>query len=250
MSAATTATVARPGPDLAPGPTPSGGNGCHDGAGNAIGSAGRARVGPRRIHVSSPITPIISSLYRVGAPERLGHDGHPLGGTRRWTISARPAQRGQILPLFALALTALVLGAAVVVDGGYGFAQRRGTQNAADFAAMAGTRIVGEKLTGNPPGAGTAGERRRPRSESVLDAHDAQLVSARYVDEDGLALGNVVGAGSIPNDAFGVVVEARTNWRPFLLGVIGVVDWAGVVAGDGRDARQEPRRRRPAGRDR
>jgi uncharacterized membrane protein len=58
-------------------------------------------------------------------------------------------QRGQILPLFALALTALVLGAAVVVDGGYAFAQRRATQNAADFAAMAGTRIVGEKLAGS-----------------------------------------------------------------------------------------------------
>ena len=33
-------------------------------------------------------------------------------------------------------------------------------------------------------------------------------------------------AGSIPNDAFGVVVEARTDWQPFLLGVIGVVDWS------------------------
>jgi hypothetical protein len=138
--------------------------------------------------------------------------------------SDRTQRRGQILPLFALALTALVLGAAVVVDGGYGLAQRRETQNAADFAAMAGTRIVGEKLTGHPPGAGTAANV-HAAIESVLTAHDAQLVSAQYIDEDGLALGNVVGAASIPSDAFGVVVEARTNWRPFLLGAIGVVDW-------------------------
>ena len=133
-------------------------------------------------------------------------------------------QRGQILPLFALALTAVVLGAAVVVDGGYGYAQRRATQNAADFAAMAGTRIVGQKLTGRPPGSGTAANV-QASIQSVLDAHEADLVSAQYVDEAGLALGNVVGSSTIPNDAFGVVVNARSNWQPFLLGVIGVVDW-------------------------
>jgi hypothetical protein len=140
------------------------------------------------------------------------------------STSRRRSERGQVLALFAFALAALVLGAAVVVDGGYAFAQRRATQNAADFAAMAGTRIVGERLTGNPPGAGTAANV-ESAIESVLDAHDADLVSARYVDEAGDDLGAVAGATSIPSDAFGVVVEARSNWRPFLLGVIGVIDW-------------------------
>jgi hypothetical protein len=136
----------------------------------------------------------------------------------------RKLQRGQIIPLFALALVALVLGTAVVIDGGYGYAQRRETQNAADFAAMAGTRIVGEKLTGRPVGAGTAANV-EAAIQSVLGAHDASLVSARYVDEDGNALANVVGAGNIPNRAMGVVVEARSDWEPFLLGVIGITDW-------------------------
>jgi hypothetical protein len=135
------------------------------------------------------------------------------------------SQRGQVLALFALAVTALVLGAAVVVDGGYAFAQRRETQNAADFAAMAGTRIVGIKLTGNPPGAGTAANVEQAVRET-LAANDAQLADAHYVDESGRALGNVVGATRIPNGAFGVVVSARTDWRPFLLGVIGITDWA------------------------
>ena len=62
-------------------------------------------------------------------------------------------ERGQILPMFALALVTLVLMAGAVVDGGYAYAQRRLTQNAADFAAMAGTRIIGQKLTGRPVGA-------------------------------------------------------------------------------------------------
>ena len=123
-----------------------------------------------------------------------------------------------------------MLGAAVVVDGGYAFAQRRSTQNAADFAAMAGTRIVGEKLSGNPPGAGTAANV-RAAIDSVLDAHGSELVSATYIDEHGLDLGDVSTLTSIPADARGVVVNARTNWRPFLLGVIGVVDWqAGSTA--------------------
>jgi hypothetical protein len=135
------------------------------------------------------------------------------------------SQRGQVLALFALAATALVLGAAVVVDGGYAFAQRRETQNAADFAAMAGTRIVGIKLTNNPPGAGTAANVEQAIRET-LAANGAELADAHYVDEEGHALGGVVGATSIPNRAFGVAVNARTNWQPFLLGVIGVTDWA------------------------
>jgi len=137
----------------------------------------------------------------------------------------RSSQHGQVMVLFALALTAIVLGVAVVVDGGYAYAQRRTAQNAADFAAMAGTRIVGVSLVGQPVGAGTA-QNVENAITSVLAANDAQLVSAQYVSASGAALGNVVGASSIPNDANGVVVGARTNWKPFLLGVIGLTDWA------------------------
>ncbi len=133
-------------------------------------------------------------------------------------------ERGQALALFAIALTAIVLASAVVVDGGYAYAQRRKSQNAADFAAMAGTRIVGSALTNQPPGAGTA-DNVRSAVNSTLAANDSQLISARYVDHTGADVGDVVSAVSIPHDAFGVVVEARTDWEPFLLGVIGVTDW-------------------------
>ncbi len=51
------------------------------------------------------------------------------------------------------------------------------------------------------------------------------LIDAQYVDDTGAALGSVVGASTIPNGAFGVVVDARTDWQPFLLGVIGITDW-------------------------
>ncbi len=142
----------------------------------------------------------------------------------------RDPQRGQALTLFALALTAIVLGAAVVVDGGYAYAQRRQAQNAADFAAMAGTRIIGQSLTGRPFGTGTAGNVENAIL-TTLAANDATLVEAEYVDETGAALGPVVGASRIPDAAFGVVVKAKADWEPFLLGIIGVADWvAGASA--------------------
>ena len=134
------------------------------------------------------------------------------------------SQRGQALALFTIALAAITLGAAVVVDGGYGFAQRRNAQNAADFAAMAGTRIVGISLTGTPIGTGTASNVENA-VRAALTANDAKLVSAQYVDEAGAVTGNLVGATSIPSGTFGVVVEARVDWQPFLLGSIGVTDW-------------------------
>jgi uncharacterized membrane protein len=34
-----------------------------------------------------------------------------------------------------------------VIDGGYAFSQRRGAQNAADFAALAGARIIAENIS-------------------------------------------------------------------------------------------------------
>ena len=46
-------------------------------------------------------------------------------------------QQGQIIVLFAGALIALILMVGLVVDAGFAFAQRRTSQNAADFAAMA-----------------------------------------------------------------------------------------------------------------
>jgi Putative Flp pilus-assembly TadE/G-like len=137
----------------------------------------------------------------------------------------RDKQLGQALALFALALAAIVAGVGVVVDGGYAYAQRRVSQNAADFAAMAGTRIIGQKQINNPPGSGTAANV-TAAIQAALAANDATLVDADYVDEDGAYLGEVVGASSIPNSAFGVVVSAKTDWKPFLLGMLGITDWA------------------------
>jgi hypothetical protein len=142
-------------------------------------------------------------------------------------VNGRSRQKGQAIALFALALAAIVAGVAVVVDGGYAFAQRRVAQNAADFAAMAGTRVVGLKRINQPVTAADVSA----AIDAALAANDATLIDATYIREDGTAVGSVVGASSIPGNAFGVVVQARTSWRPFLLGSLGITNWeAGAQA--------------------
>jgi Flp pilus assembly protein TadG len=138
----------------------------------------------------------------------------------------RPREHGQILVLFVLSLVVMLLIAGLVVDGGYAYTQSRTTQNAADFAAMAGTRIIGEKLTGNAAN-GTPGNV-TTAIQSALAANNATLATATYVDGSGASLGNVVGAASIPSSAVGVVVTAQSTWHPYFLGLVGMNNWTAV----------------------
>src|SRR5690349_10012012 len=52
--------------------------------------------------------------------------------------------RGQILALFALTATVLILIVGLVIDGGNAHNQRRLSQNTSDFAALAGARIIAQ----------------------------------------------------------------------------------------------------------
>jgi Putative Flp pilus-assembly TadE/G-like len=134
------------------------------------------------------------------------------------------SERGQTLTLFALMLVAMLLAVGLVVDVGWALSQQRTAQNAADFAAVAGTRILGEFYTNQPVDAGND-TNVSDAVNSVLAANNAQLISATYVDGTGLALTGV-GGGSIPTGAAGVVVNAMTSWKPFFLGIMGVTQWS------------------------
>lgn len=138
-------------------------------------------------------------------------------------------QRGQTLVVFALMLPVLLMMAGLVVDVGYGFGQQRTAQNASDFSALAGARVLGEFYTGKPAGAGTDANV-NASVNAVLAANHATRVSAEYVDMTGKAIG-AVGGGSIPSGAAGVAVNAKTVWHTFFLGIIGVNQWtAGVTS--------------------
>ena len=136
--------------------------------------------------------------------------------------------RGQMLVLFALSLTAIVLLVGLVIDGGNALVQRRGSQNASDFAALAGARIIAE-LVGGDTLNGTDANVQLAISRAVASNGGAAVTfgspnGPRYVDQAGALLG-FVGTGAIPATAAGVTLTTDRSWRPYLLGVIGVSSW-------------------------
>ena len=65
------------------------------------------------------------------------------------SMNKRDGERGQALVIMAISLTVVLAGAAMVIDGGNAMAQQRGTQNAADAAALAGALVIAEKMSGD-----------------------------------------------------------------------------------------------------
>lgn len=154
--------------------------------------------------------------------------------------SRHASSTGQALPLFALSLITIILLLGLAIDAGYAYAQNRRSQNAGDFASMAGARIVGEYNVGNTAN-GTA-LRVYQAVTSELAAHNATLVRASYVTGTGAVIpgGDVAtlgtspdagNYGTIPVGSVGIVVSARVSWRPFLLGVIGITNWDATTSG-------------------
>ena len=122
--------------------------------------------------------------------------------------------RGQALVLFALLLTGLLLGTALVVDLGNAWAQQRATQNAADSAAEAGTVVIVQYLAGStvPPTTGSCPLTPQPANQWDLAVCNAvygsalaggiSLTAAKYTDYAGSPIGDV-GAG-FPAGAQGI----------------------------------------------
>jgi Flp pilus assembly protein TadG len=134
---------------------------------------------------------------------------------------------GQTLVLFALGVTVLVMLVALVVDGGNGLAQRRDAQNDADFAALAGARIVAHFVAGDLSN-GTDANVRQAIVNSVSATGGTVTFGSptgpRYVDTAGATKGYVGAFGSAPPPAgtVGVVVPASRTFRTYFLGIIQV----------------------------
>lgn len=135
---------------------------------------------------------------------------------------------GQMIVLFALVLTALVLVIGLIVDGGNALAQRRASQNAADFAALAGARIVAFKVSGDTVNGTDAYVQSAITNAVVANGGTTPTFGApngpRYIDDNGALLG-YVGAGSIPATASGVKVWSDRSWKPYFVGLIGIDTW-------------------------
>jgi hypothetical protein len=144
-----------------------------------------------------------------------------------------------MLVLFAGGLVTITLVVGLVIDGGYAFGQRRDAQNAADFAAMAGARVVAEWVTGDTNnGSDTNVEAAIVTAIAANGATPLTFGAAgspQYVGSNGAIVpsgggaASYVGNGTIPTGTAGVIVGASRSWRPYFLGVVGVNNWTAAA---------------------
>jgi hypothetical protein len=142
-----------------------------------------------------------------------------------------------MIALFALTSTVIILAVGLVIDGGYALAQRRGSQNASDFAALAGARVVAEWVGGDTTN-GTDANVQAAITNSITANAGTPITFGSpngpiYVKTDGTPNGFVgkIAGGAIPAGTAGVSVSSSRSWTPFFLGIIGVNNWtASTVA--------------------
>ncbi len=170
-------------------------------------------------------------------------------------VRQRGRQRGQTLVLFALVMSLVAIPAiGLVIDGSYALAQSRASQNAADFAALAGAKIIAEAIGGNTT-VGNDANVQLAITQSIAANGGAPIQfgppstgnpagGPRYVNSDGgyacadssgnaqaCTSGNLatsyVGNGHIPTaqtaanvplEAVGVIVGSSRTWTPFFVG--------------------------------
>ncbi len=138
---------------------------------------------------------------------------------------ASDSSTGQLVVIFALSLVAMILAVGLVIDGGNAWSQRRNAQNIADFAALAGTKILAANLAS--PGTQT--------NASVKSAVESSLSSngltaailgadyaASYIDDAGNLVGGFGPAGAIPTSVSGIQVSPTKSFSTYFLGVVGM----------------------------
>ncbi len=152
--------------------------------------------------------------------------------TRAHLRSVRASQ-GQVIVLFVLGVTALILIAGLAVDGGNAFLNRRTAQNTSDLAALAGTKAVAEYYTSTPAmsaaAAGAAVYNNVLARAADNDCTGTGAVpcswTAEYVDGNQTPLGPVAATAAVPANAQGVLVKVVRTPSTFLLGIIGQGHW-------------------------
>jgi len=137
----------------------------------------------------------------------------------------RERSQGQLVVVFALSLVAIILAVGLVIDGGNAWSQRRIAQNAADFAAVAGTKIVSADA-GTPQTNASV----RTAVESALSANGLGAVlgsnyTASYMDTSGNLVAGYRTAGMIPDGVIGVQVAPTKTFKTYFLGVAGVTSF-------------------------
>jgi len=146
--------------------------------------------------------------------------------TRRRPNTRRPAP-GQALVIFALSSLVLLGALGLAIDGGYDYIQRRGMQNAADAAALAGAGAISRNQTDTQV------------RQAVLDAAarngvtDATNVTCTFITNDYNAITNTTGttqacsSGGVAMSSFtanftGVLVGTTERHQTFFFRALGI----------------------------
>jgi hypothetical protein len=137
-------------------------------------------------------------------------------------------ERGQTVVMIALALVALIAMLGLAIDGGTVYLERRRMQNAADGAALAGARRLSQAIcTTNPNPATTDAEiynvvqdfvARNGGTDAQFEAHYVGFAGNRVVEYNPPVL---VGGGTIPQYASGIVVTTTITQPTYFLGLVG-----------------------------
>jgi|GEM_PF-862102 len=145
-----------------------------------------------------------------------------LAGSRSNQIQTKPdeteqgASRGQVLIMFALFLTVMMGILGLAVDLGYAFSQRRTVQNAADLAAVAGTRTVIRYKAGDSTAALT--DVQNLVSANHMNNTVTELESCSYLDQNAVEVGDC--SLTVPANATGVYVSVSETHPTFFIKVV------------------------------
>jgi Flp pilus assembly protein TadG len=113
-------------------------------------------------------------------------------------------ETGAVVPLTAVMLLGLLAVAALVIDGGVLFAERRDLQGLADGAARAGAMALDEELL-------------RETGDVRLDPVAARTAAGRY-----LTAGGFQGEVQIDADTLSVTVDLEESRPTLMMGLLGV----------------------------
>ncbi len=141
------------------------------------------------------------------------------------TEKSQQTERGQALVIMAIGLIVLLIVVGLVVDGGTIFMERRHAQNAADAAALSGTRMLARAVC-SQDGADDAAIldaiRQIVTSNQVnIEEGSDSNVNAQYVDHTSAAVGTV-GSGSIPVGSTGISATVNIRRKTYFLTLAGI----------------------------
>ncbi len=135
-------------------------------------------------------------------------------------------ERGQAVVLVALTLVALIALLGLAIDGGSLYLERRRMQNAADGAALAGARRLAQAICATNPSPsatdaeiyGVVRDMVRRNGGLVFKAHYVRFAGNKVVGYNPPVL---VGGGTVPQGASGVVVTTTITRPTYFLGIVG-----------------------------